>query len=436
MGLKGAANALMLRESVLALQRPIVVLTPLATQAESLASELAFFLDQSPDEDAARRKINSLPAWESRPFAHLSPPSDVQGAQLAALFALARTSTPTIVTSVEALMMRTIPRAAFEDSVIRIALAERLDLEALIDALASMGYQRVPQTEEPGDFSVRGGIIDVFSPLHHNPVRFELEEDIVTSIRHFDPANQRSLGEIEEATIIRTRYVPRGSLTGQTADRSRGRALRRDRDGAQGNWRTESRRWKTDCCSPASNCSRRYLYDAALQSVFDYLPDNALLWMIEPGRILAEAERMIERIEAEASAAQAKPVFYPAPHSLYLQHEEFERALAGMTAVEVGSLVTISAPREGWAQPIEVKSQASFKLGASRTDRARHAPSFEPLAKELNEVRRGQGRALDGGRRRASGGPPAAPSGGLRARSQYRMQELRRRCSNGRTFVR
>ena len=78
---------------------------------------------------------------------------------------------------------------------LRIAAADTLDLEALIDALGATGYQRVPQTEEPGDFSVRGGIIDIFSPLYHNPVRIELEEDIVTSVRHFDPASQRSLGE-------------------------------------------------------------------------------------------------------------------------------------------------------------------------------------------------------------------------------------------------
>ena len=104
-------------------------------------------------------------------------------------------------------MMRTMPRRVFEDSVIKIALAERLDLEAMIEALIAMGYQRLPQTEEPGDFSVRGGIIDIFSPLHHNPIRLELEDDMVTSVRHFDPASQRSLGEVEEATVIRTRQV-------------------------------------------------------------------------------------------------------------------------------------------------------------------------------------------------------------------------------------
>src|SRR3989441_5599596 len=104
--------------------------------------------------------------------------------------------------------MRPIPRAVFESSVLRIAAADTLDLEALIDALSAMGYQRVPQTEEPGDFSVRGGIVDVFSPLFNNPVRIELEEDIVTSIRRFDPSSQRSLGEVNEVTIIRTRLVP------------------------------------------------------------------------------------------------------------------------------------------------------------------------------------------------------------------------------------
>src|SRR5271167_1946351 len=208
MGLKGAANALMLREAALNLNRPILAITSLASEAEALAGELAFFLDQPATCDAASARVHFLPAWEVRPFAHLSPPPDAQAAQLAALFAMLRTTAPVVVTSVEALMMRTLPRRVFEDSVIRLALAEGVDLDAIVEALAAMGYQRVPQTEEPGDFSVRGGIVDVFSPLYNNPVRIELEEDIVTSIRHFDSSSQRSLGEVDEVTVIRTRHVP------------------------------------------------------------------------------------------------------------------------------------------------------------------------------------------------------------------------------------
>jgi transcription-repair coupling factor (superfamily II helicase) len=393
MGLKGAANALMIREAALTMDRPLVVITPQAAQAETLATELGFFLDQPFEADAAQSKVHLLPTWELRPFAQLSPPADRQAAQLAALFALARTSAPTIVTSVEALMMRTIPRGAFEQSVIRIAFAERFDLEALVDALSGMGYQRVPQTEEPGDFSVRGGIVDVFSPLHHNPIRFELEEDLVTSIRHFDPASQRSLGEVEEATIIRTRYVPAAALRDQRLiDRIALRAAEIGMVRKETGELLET--LENGLLFPGVELLTPYLYADGLQSVFDYLPANALAWLIEPGRILAEAERLVERIEAEAAAAQAKPVFYPTPQALYLQLEEFERALSGMTAIEAGSLVTIAAPREGWSVPIEVKAQPSIRLGAVELTGARAAPSFEPLAAELKEIRRAQGRAL------------------------------------------
>ncbi len=187
--------------------RPIVAVTSITSEAEALAHELAFFLGESIDADVPSRRVHLLRGWDLKPFAAISPPSDVQASQLAALYAMRRLNAPIVITSAEALMMRTIGREDFDASVIRIAGAESLDLEIVIDTLSTMGYQRVPQCEEPGDFSVRGGIVDVFSPLYQHPVRFELEDDIVTSIRHFEAASQRSLGEIAEATIIRTRYV-------------------------------------------------------------------------------------------------------------------------------------------------------------------------------------------------------------------------------------
>ena len=98
MGLKGAANALMLRDTALTLERPLIVVTPLAAQADAVAGELAFFLDEPVTADAAGRKVHLLPAWEMRPFAQISPPSDFQAAQLAALYALVRTPAPVVVT--------------------------------------------------------------------------------------------------------------------------------------------------------------------------------------------------------------------------------------------------------------------------------------------------------------------------------------------------
>jgi transcription-repair coupling factor (superfamily II helicase) len=393
MGLRGAANALMLREAALRVARPIMVVTSLASEAEALAHEVAFFLGESIDHDVPSRRVHLLRGWELKPFAYISPPADVQASQLAALYAMRRLAAPVIVTSAEALMMRTIPRAEFDASIVGIASAESLDLELLIDTLSTMGYQRVPQCEEPGDFSVRGGIVDVFSPLYREPVRIELEDDIVTSIRHFEAASQRSLGEISEATIIRTRYVAPSALKGKRLGDTV--AIRAAEIGMIRKEAAElAETLETGLLFPGAELLMPYVYREALDEVFSYLPEGTVAWLMDPGRVIAEAHRRADLINAEASAAQAKPTFYPPPGALYLTAEELERHLSQMTAVEIGALVTAMAPREGWAPPIEVASAPAMKLGSVQLTGQRHAISFQPLADELKEVQRAQCRAV------------------------------------------
>src|SRR5208283_1997322 len=116
--------------------------------------------------------------------------------------------------------------------------------------------------------------------------------------------------------------------------------------------------------------------------------------LVDPGRILAEANRFADIVSNETAAAAGKPAFHPAPDSLFIGADAFERGLGNFTAVEVGSLVTMAAPREGWAVPVEVKSQNSLRLGLNQLSGVRTPPSFEPLATELREVQRGQGRSL------------------------------------------
>ncbi len=393
MGLRGAAGALMLREMALRLRRPIVAVTSTAAEAEALAGETAFFLDESLDGDAALRRVHLLRSWEVKPMAQLSPPPDAQVSQLAALFAMLRNESALIVTSAEALMTRTIPRAVFNDSIVTVGLGDRLDLDALVDALASCGYQRVPQTEEPGDFSVRGGIVDAYSPLYRSPIRIELEDDVVTSLRHFDAASQRSAEELTAATIIRTRFLPPVALADLKLRDAV--ALRAAEIGMVRKEAAElSETLENGLLFPGAELLMPFAYGRALDTIFAYAPPRALLWLVDPGRILGEANRFAENVAKESAAAAERPSFHPAPNALFLGGEEFERALGRFTAVEVGSLVTMMAPREGWAAPVEIKSQASLKLGANELSGARSPVSFEPLANELKEVQRGQGRAL------------------------------------------
>ncbi len=392
LGLKGAAQSLMLREAVLSFDRPILAIAPQAAEAESIAAELGFFLDEPPDADAVSRRVHLLRGWELKPLAHLSPAVDIQGAQFAALYALLRLRAPVIVTSVEAIMMRTIPSARFADSIVKIAPADAIDLETLIDTLAELGYQRVPQVEELGDFSVRGGIVDVFSPLFHDPLRIEFEDEIVVSIRRFEAATQRSLGSVPEAVIIQVRYVASGTLKDERIHNQV--ALRAAEIGLV---RRESGELleliESGLLFPGAELLMPYVY-GALGTIFDYLPDATVAWLIESGRGLAAAHKYAERIDAEASSAQERPVFYPPPEALYMTAAEWERAIDARIAVETGSLITVAPPEAGRSTPIEVNAQPGLRLTTTSIE-GRHAPpSFEPLVALLNEVRRTQGRAL------------------------------------------
>src|SRR5260370_22409005 len=98
------------------------------------------------------------------------------------------------------------------------------------------------------------------------------------------------------------------------------------------------------------------------------------------GRSVGEGEGLGEKIANEAAGAQALHAFYPAPEALYLDTEELEGALSAMVAVEVGSLITAAAPREGWAPPIEIKSQPSLKLRGTELTGGTNAPTFWPAA--------------------------------------------------------
>ena len=393
MGLKGAAGALMLRESVLRLGRPILAITPLASEAEALAGEASLFLDDPAEADSAQRRVHLLRSWETAPLTQLSPSLDNQAAQFEALFAIRRLRAPLVVTSADALMTRTMPRERFERSVIKLTMGDRLDLESLIEELSGIGYQRVPQTEELGDFSVRGGIVDIFSPTHRRPLRLEFDGDVLSSVRLFEPGSQRSLDEILEATIIPTRFFPAAVLKDE---RLRERvALRAAEIGLVRKEAGElSETLENGLLFPGVELLMPFIEERPLETIFDYLSEDAILWIVEPGRVRAQAGRFAEQVAAEAGRRQAKPAFYPSPETLYLGIDELEHRIGERRAVETGSLITIASPREGYAEPIEIKCESSLKLASGGPGEPHKVVTFEPLAAELKEVRRGQSRAL------------------------------------------
>lgn len=161
-------------------------------EAKALYSDLKFFDENVmyfPTKDYVFYHVDAVERAEER-------------RRLAVLEKLTENGEVTVVTSVEALLSYTIATEVFRKNRIRLTVGEETDPESLYAMLADMGYSRVDMVEGIGQFSVRGGIIDVFSPNTDNPIRIELFDTEIDSVREFDCITQRSLENLDECVII------------------------------------------------------------------------------------------------------------------------------------------------------------------------------------------------------------------------------------------
>lgn len=187
-------------------KRPVVLVTGKASRAEALYRELLFFSEKAGPPLA----LLPFPAWETLPFERLSPFPTLVGERITTLFRLTQMSgigpvqaadeegnnRAVIITTARALMQRVMPAHPLSEHGFSIAQGDQLDLTAFRIFLATAGYYPAAQVSEPGEFSVRGGILDFFPPGHDDPVRIELFGDEVETLRLFDPVTQRSTDRI------------------------------------------------------------------------------------------------------------------------------------------------------------------------------------------------------------------------------------------------
>jgi len=156
-------------------------------RAAAMGRALCFFAPDIP--------VIDYPAWDCLPYDRVSPSSAVSSRRMAALAAIARfeSAGPLIVaTTVNAATQRTPPRAVIEAATQTFAPGMSLQMHALIDYLSANGYARASTVREPGEFAVRGGLIDIFAPGADEPVRLDFFGDTLESVRVFDAATQRT----------------------------------------------------------------------------------------------------------------------------------------------------------------------------------------------------------------------------------------------------
>src|SRR5438046_184194 len=198
-GLHDVAKALFAACLTHAVARPGLFVTDSKRRAEALAETLRFFSGVFP---GATGGVATLPAFDRLPWESQSPHADILERRAATLFRVADGQISLVIAPIAAALWRYQDPAAYLYLTRTLAKDTEIPHEELITHLGSVGYTRTEMVELPGQFAVRGGIIDVFSPEAARPVRIELIGDSVESVREFDARTQRSIAPVVRTTLL------------------------------------------------------------------------------------------------------------------------------------------------------------------------------------------------------------------------------------------
>ena len=198
-GLTSTARALYLPLMAQAAKQPVIVIVADNKAAETLEPLLKAGCELTGAVDPAR--VVRFPAHDVLPFENLSPHPDVQEQRAAALWKLSTGAVDILIAPVESAALKLFDLEYYAGLAVTLKRGEEVDIETLTAHLASVGYTQMDIVEMPGQFTRRGGILDVYSPESDRPVRIEFFGDEIETIRKFDPETQRSQSGLDETQL-------------------------------------------------------------------------------------------------------------------------------------------------------------------------------------------------------------------------------------------
>ena len=304
---QGSSDALALARAAQT-SRPLVVFCALASNARRLKQEIAWF--------APQLSVVSLPDWETLPYDHFSPHHDLVSERLATLYRLVREDFDVALIPAPTALTRLAPPAYLAGRSFFLKSGDRLDLAALRSQLALAGYGHVTQVVAPGEFCVRGGLVDLFPMGSALPYRFDLIDEEIESIRSFDPDTQRTLFKVPEIRLLPAREFPMDE-----AGRNQFRRAFRERFEGDPTKRSVYK----DVSNGVAPAGIEYflpLFFENTATIFDYLPKGAELAMHGPvHEALTELSRDAQGRHQILAGDKSRPVL--APPEIFLSAEEF-----------------------------------------------------------------------------------------------------------------
>ena len=205
-GLTATARSLYIPLMAQAAKQLVVVVVADNKAAEALEPMLRAGCELTGAIDPMR--VIRFPAHDVLPFENLSPHPDVQEQRAAALWKLASGALDVLIAPVESAALKLFDREYYAGLAVQLRRGEEIDVETLTAHLASVGYTQMDLVEMPGQFTRRGGILDVYSPEQDRPVRIEFFGDEVDTIRKFDPETQRSQAGLDETQLLPLTETP------------------------------------------------------------------------------------------------------------------------------------------------------------------------------------------------------------------------------------
>ncbi len=326
-GLVPTAKALLLVLLQKAVGRPLVVVVADNRSAEDLLPVLQAFCELTGAVDP--ESVVILPNHDVLPFQNLSPHPEIQEERAVALWKIATGAVSFVVSPVAATALYLRSAEYYANLARTIRRGEMLDTESLLPQLNTVGYHSTDVVEMPGEYALRGGILDVYSPEHDRPVRIEFFGDEVESIRKFDPATQRSSNAVDEALLLPLTETPvTEELLGAIHARLSGKRITGSDEiieqAVRAGGVTVFPGW--EFYAPVAGAN---------QTIFDLLP-RALVFTDEPDTLRSEFEHAWSRIEgAHESSGVGKLV---KPQDLYLTPDAWWNNLSNLPGADIEHL--------------------------------------------------------------------------------------------------
>src|SRR5215469_8063475 len=205
-GLTATARSLYIPLMARAARQPVIVVVADNKAAEALEPAMRAGCELTGAIDPSR--VVRFPAHDVLPFENLSPHPDVQEQRAAALWKLATNAIDIVIAPVESAALKLFDREYYAGLAVQLRRGEEMDIEVLTSHLASVGYTQMDLVEMPGQFTRRGGILDIYSPEQDRPIRVEFFGDEIDTIRRFDTETQRSLSGLDESQLLPLTETP------------------------------------------------------------------------------------------------------------------------------------------------------------------------------------------------------------------------------------